>query len=164
MFNIFYVIDITIKYIAKGKLSYKKTIDQLDWLISIANLIVILRDAGMKVPVYEVSNWGKKLAGINIFRILRLMYKTKTFKLLRSITKALLKTIIDVSHILILLFIIVLTASGFGRELFAYELEGEKKPRLTYDTVKDSVLTTFVLFFSEGWPIWMHKFYRIVNW
>ena len=100
MFNIFYVIDIVCKYIAKGKLSYKKTIDQLDWLITSANLVVMFRDGFMGVPVYEISSWGKKIIGINIFRMLRLMYKTKTFPLLRSITKSLIKTIVELSHIM----------------------------------------------------------------
>ena len=89
-FNLYFVYDIIMKIISKGAASWDKSIDKIDVILTLANFAIIIYERSIQLPLYESSEIGLRIKSLNIFRILRIMYKAKMLALLRVITKSLI--------------------------------------------------------------------------
>jgi hypothetical protein len=123
----------------------------------------------------EKSSTGS-ITALRVLRLLRVFQLAKFWKDFQELMGVLLSTLYDLSNIIVLLAIFLISFMLVGMEIFGYKLppntddftkygtfHSDYKHQSKFNTFLDSFLSTFIILANDGWTRIYFEHYRATN-
>lgn len=174
--TIIFSIEMALKILVFGvETFFSNQYNLFDFLIILLNFIEILYEIGVEDNLFmPTTQSGPGIKSLKFLRIFHFIVVLDYWKIGAMLFKETANTIAKTINFIAVIFIFILLATLYGRQIFSYTIRilHEKVittnldnasavvPRLHYDSFLDSVMSTTLIFLNEEWHVIMFQYMR----